>query len=94
LRITVADVLTLLAAGQSSEDILHDYAYLEDAHIDAALAFAAHRADHPRGQKEQVSNRLDQIEKIDAESRAKMLPSIPKRIVAIERGHTVVEIVG
>ena len=39
LRITVADVLGMLSAGQSRETILQDYPYLESADIDAALAF-------------------------------------------------------
>ena len=47
LRITVSDVLNLLASGQSRESILKDYPYLEDADIDAVLAFAARQADHP-----------------------------------------------
>ena len=47
LRITVADVLGLLAAGQSRERILQEYPYLENADIDAVLAFAARQADHP-----------------------------------------------
>jgi uncharacterized protein (DUF433 family) len=47
LRVTVSDVLNLLAAGQSREAILTDYPYLEDADIDAVLAFAARQADHP-----------------------------------------------
>jgi uncharacterized protein (DUF433 family) len=47
LRITVSDVLNLLAAGQSRQSILEDYPYLEDADIDAVLAFAAQQADHP-----------------------------------------------
>ena len=47
LRITVADILNLLAAGQSRELILEEYPYLEDADIDAVLAFAARQADHP-----------------------------------------------
>ena len=47
LRITVTDVLELLAAGQSRESILKDYPYLESADIDAVLAFAARQADHP-----------------------------------------------
>ena len=47
LRITVADVLGLLAAGQSRETILQDYPYFESADIDAVLAFAARQADHP-----------------------------------------------
>jgi uncharacterized protein (DUF433 family) len=47
LRMTVADVLGLLAAGQSREKILEEYPYLENADIDAALTFAARQADHP-----------------------------------------------
>lgn len=47
MRITVADVLGLLSAGQSREAILFEYPYLENADIDAALAFAARQADHP-----------------------------------------------
>jgi uncharacterized protein (DUF433 family) len=47
LRITVADVLSLLAAGQSRESVLQDYPYLESEDIDAVLAFAARQADHP-----------------------------------------------
>lgn len=47
LRITVADVLGLLAAGQSRESILEDYPYLEETDIDAVLAYAARQVDHP-----------------------------------------------
>jgi uncharacterized protein (DUF433 family) len=47
LRITVTDILNLLSAGQSRETILEEYPYLEDADIDAVLAFAARQADHP-----------------------------------------------
>ena len=47
LRITVTDILGLLSAGQSREMILQDYPYLENADIDAVLAFAARQADHP-----------------------------------------------
>ncbi|QDM17386.1 DUF433 domain-containing protein [Tardiphaga sp. vice352] len=43
LRITVSDVLHLLSAGQSRDDILLDYPYLEAEDIDAVLAFAARR---------------------------------------------------
>ncbi len=46
LRITVADILGLLSAGQPRETILQDYPYLENADIDAVLAFAARQADH------------------------------------------------
>jgi uncharacterized protein (DUF433 family) len=47
LRISVSDVLSLLSAGQSRETILREYPYLENADIDAVLAFAARQADHP-----------------------------------------------
>ncbi|WP_298243641.1 DUF433 domain-containing protein [uncultured Bradyrhizobium sp.] len=47
LRITVADVLGLLSAGQSRESILEDYPYLEEVDIDAVLAYAARQVDHP-----------------------------------------------
>jgi uncharacterized protein (DUF433 family) len=47
LRVTVSDVLGMLAAGMSREAILCDYPYLEGADIDAALAFAAEQTDHP-----------------------------------------------
>lgn len=47
LRITVADVLGLLSAGQSLESILEDYPYLEAADVDAVLAYAARQVDQP-----------------------------------------------
>lgn len=47
LRVRVKDVLDLLAAGASREEILADYPYLEDEDITAALEFAARQADHP-----------------------------------------------
>lgn len=47
LRISVADVLAMLAAGMSRDDILKDYQYLENADIDAVLDFAAKQANHP-----------------------------------------------
>ena len=40
-RVTVAAVLGQLAAGQSTDDIIADYAYLERADILAALEYAA-----------------------------------------------------
>jgi uncharacterized protein (DUF433 family) len=43
LRITVYDVLEMLAAGQSNEAILADFPELEAADIRACLAFAADR---------------------------------------------------
>jgi uncharacterized protein (DUF433 family) len=41
LRIRVKDVLELLAAGATREEILADYPYLEPEDITAALEFAA-----------------------------------------------------
>ena len=46
MRIRVKDLLDLLAAGISQEDILRDYPYLEKADIQAALEFAAAQSDH------------------------------------------------
>jgi uncharacterized protein (DUF433 family) len=46
MRIRVVDVLELLAAGASHEEILADYSYLEEADIQAALLYAARLADH------------------------------------------------
>jgi uncharacterized protein (DUF433 family) len=46
LRVRVSDILELLAAGASFEEILRDYPYLEKEDILAALEFAAHQADH------------------------------------------------
>jgi uncharacterized protein (DUF433 family) len=47
LRIRVKDVLDLLAAGASREEILADYPLLEAEDITAALEYAARQADHP-----------------------------------------------
>ena len=47
LRIRVTDVLDLLAAGASRDEILGDYPYLEDGDITAALEYAARQTDHP-----------------------------------------------
>ncbi len=43
LRVTVAMVLGLLAAGRSRDEILKAYPYLEAADIDQCLAYAAWR---------------------------------------------------
>jgi uncharacterized protein (DUF433 family) len=45
-RIRVADVLELLAAGASFDEILADYPFLEREDILAALDYAAHQTDH------------------------------------------------
>jgi uncharacterized protein (DUF433 family)/predicted nuclease of predicted toxin-antitoxin system len=47
LRIRVKDVLDLLAAGATREEILADYPYLEAEDIAAVLEFAAKQNDHP-----------------------------------------------
>jgi uncharacterized protein (DUF433 family) len=47
MRIRVKDILDLLAAGVSREEILADYPYLDAGDITAALEFAALQADHP-----------------------------------------------
>ena len=45
-RVRVSDVLDMLAAGASAQDILADYAYLTSEDISAALAYAALATDH------------------------------------------------
>ncbi|HEX5338987.1 MAG TPA: DUF433 domain-containing protein [Gallionella sp.] len=47
LRIRVSDILGLLSAGASHEEILEDYPFLEEADILAALDYAAIQSDHP-----------------------------------------------
>ena len=47
LRVRVKDVLDLLAAGASHDEILTEYPYLEREDITAALEFAAGQSDHP-----------------------------------------------
>jgi uncharacterized protein (DUF433 family) len=47
MRIRVIDVLDMLAAGMSREEILHDYPDLEPEDITAALQYARRRVDHP-----------------------------------------------
>ena len=41
------DVLDLLAAGASREEVLEDYPLLEPGDITAALEYAARQSDHP-----------------------------------------------
>jgi uncharacterized protein (DUF433 family) len=47
LRVRVKDVLDLLAAGATHDEILVDYPYLEPDDITAVLEFAARQSDHP-----------------------------------------------
>ncbi|MCP4701966.1 MAG: DUF433 domain-containing protein [Gammaproteobacteria bacterium] len=47
MRIRVKDILDMLAAGVSQQQILEDYPYLEADDIRAALSFAAVQMNHP-----------------------------------------------
>jgi uncharacterized protein (DUF433 family) len=47
LRISVTDILDMLAGGATRQDVLHDYPYLEDADITAALQYGALQSNHP-----------------------------------------------
>jgi uncharacterized protein (DUF433 family) len=47
MRIRVTDILALLGAGASFEEILKDYAYIEREDILAAFEYAARQTDHP-----------------------------------------------
>ena len=47
LRVRVKDILDLLASGNTPEEILTDYPYLERGDITAALEYAALQSDHP-----------------------------------------------
>jgi uncharacterized protein (DUF433 family) len=47
MRIRVIDVLELLAAGETPDEILADYPYLEPDDIAASLLYAARQLDHP-----------------------------------------------
>lgn len=47
LRIRVKDILDLLAAGATRDEILTDYPYLEAEDIVAVLEFAAAQSDRP-----------------------------------------------
>ena len=47
LRVRVSDVLELLAAGETREQVLLDCPYLEAEDITAVLLYAARHFDHP-----------------------------------------------
>ncbi|MBW0175186.1 MAG: DUF433 domain-containing protein [Vulcanococcus sp.] len=47
MRIRVADILELYAAGLRSEQILEDFPDLEAEDLEAALRYAAREVDHP-----------------------------------------------
>jgi uncharacterized protein (DUF433 family) len=46
MRIRVTDVLELLGAGASIDEILADYPYLEREDVLAAIEYAARQTDH------------------------------------------------
>lgn len=46
MRMRVSDVLELLAAGATEQEILADYEFLEAEDIRAALAYAAAQSNH------------------------------------------------
>ena len=50
LRVTVWDVLDMLASGMTEDEILNDYPYLEKADFPAVYAYASHtgREQHSR----------------------------------------------
>jgi uncharacterized protein (DUF433 family) len=47
MRIRVIDILDLLAAGLSTEQVLEELPDLEPEDVQAALRYAARRLDHP-----------------------------------------------
>ncbi len=47
MRIRVTDILDLLAAGMTAEQVVEELPDLELADVQAALQFAARRLDHP-----------------------------------------------
>jgi uncharacterized protein (DUF433 family) len=46
IRITVSQVLEMLAGGMTRDQILQDFPYLESGDIDACLQYAADQAAH------------------------------------------------
>ncbi len=48
MRIRVIDVLDLLGAGLSTEEVLEELPDLEKEDVQAALQYAARRLDHPQ----------------------------------------------
>ena len=46
MRVRVSDILDLLAAGATQEEILGDYPYLQGGHVVAVLEYAARQLDH------------------------------------------------
>lgn len=48
MRIRVSDILDMLAAGVSAEEILSDFPDLQIEDVQACLSYAARDIDHPR----------------------------------------------
>ncbi len=48
MRFRVVDILEMLGAGMTSEEILEDFPYLEAQDIQACLYYAALKLNHPR----------------------------------------------
>jgi uncharacterized protein (DUF433 family) len=48
MRFRVIDMLEMLASGMTSQEILHDFPYLEAEDIQACLYYAAQKLNHPR----------------------------------------------
>jgi uncharacterized protein (DUF433 family) len=46
-RMRVGDILDLIAAGATREEILADFDFLEPEDIEAAVSYAARLVDHP-----------------------------------------------
>ena len=54
LRVTVGTIVGMLASGRTTEEILHEYPYLEAADVAEALSYAAWRSEEvevPLGQR-------------------------------------------
>jgi uncharacterized protein (DUF433 family) len=45
MRVTVGTIVGLLASGHSADDVLRSYPYLEKDDVQAALSYAAWRAE-------------------------------------------------
>lgn len=48
MRITVYDILSMLASGMDTEEIIADFPELDKQHIKAALMYAAEKEQHLR----------------------------------------------
>jgi uncharacterized protein (DUF433 family) len=60
LRVTVWDVLDMLASGMSEDEILRDYPYLEKADVPAVCAYASQAGREPLRRAEAAPPQPDQ----------------------------------